>query len=531
MSPVELESRIQDLFEGVLAEDMWPELRKELLESEQACEVYHTYAQMHSLLGEAALSSHTLTLKTPVVPVDDILVSQKKKSIRYAAFSAAALLLIGLVLMQMFFINKQPTGLSMKVSPGSEFSLSHDGDQGEAHETRMAKGSRLQLSQGAVELTFASGVKSIVMAPADMTLHDDNTLYMNQGTAWFHVPSEAVGFQVKTREFDIVDLGAEFGVRATPDLHDEVHVITGKIKVTALGLRKETATLTNGQARKVDAVGRLVTIPSEASAFVTSLPKSLPYMHWSFDDIEDGSFRAAGNHSNLSNGTAKPRTKTAQSMHVGGRFGKAVRFRGDVGEEILTQWLGISGSRPRTVACWIKATPGASTQAVDNIVSWGLNNPGQTGWHTKWKLMLEPGLLHASGYQGRRTAKVSNITDGEWHHIACTHRIQNQNKLEVHFYVDGQLVQSRWHSPYKTGIKPPNTITRDLYSDPVLFGADLFTPERGHLYRYRGQLDEIYIFEGVLSASSIHQLATENIYSPDHPIRSLPQPSSNQSSK
>lgn len=519
MTRVELESRIQDLFEGALAEDQWPELRAALLESEEARDVYHSYAQIHTLLAEKAHGAHSLTLKTPVIPMEDVLAGQRRKSLRYAALSAAAVVVIGLILMRMFFTEPKPAGLAIALSPGSEFTLTDGVGHDAAGEMTMVKGSRLQISQGAVELTFGSGVKSIVVAPADLTMHDDDVLYLNQGTAWFHVPPEAVGFQVITRDLDIVDLGTEFGVRANSGDHDEIHVITGKVKVTARHVRMETATLTAGEARRIDPVGRLVTIPAEASAFLTSLPKSLPYMHWSFDEVDGDGFAAGGNHARLPLGKGTPRKKSAASMQVEGRFGKAVFFDGQLGEEIVTRWPGISGSRPRTVACWIKATPGAAQQEVDNLIVWGLNNVDHYGWNTKWKLMIDPARLQVSGYQGRKISTAPVISPGRWHHIACTHRVDATGKPQVRLYVDGTLVESRWDSPYASGIEPTHTITDDPDSDPVLFGADLFTPGAGHRLHFRGALDEVYIFEGVLQESAIKALAEKNRYEPAPSVR------------
>lgn len=529
MTRVELESRIQDLFEGALADDQWPELRAELLESEEARDIYYSYAQIHTLLAEKAHGAHSLTLKTPVIPMEDVLAGQRRKSLRYAALSAAAVVVIGLILMRMFFTEPKPAGLAITLSPGSEFTLTDGVGHDAAGEMSMVKGSRLQISQGAVELTFGSGVKSIVTAPADLTMHDDDVLFLNQGTAWFHVPAQAVGFQVITRDLDIVDLGTEFGVQSSPENHDEIHVITGKVAVTARHVRMETATLIAGEARRIDPVGRLVTIPTESSAFVKSLPKSLPYMHWSFDEVHDGGFAADGNHARLPFGKGSPREKPASSMQVDGRFGKAVLFDGQAGEEILTRWPGISGSRPRTVACWIKATRDAPQQEVDNIIVWGLNNVDHFGWNTKWKLMVDPYRLQVSGYQGRKTSTTAVITDGQWHHIACTHRLDASGKPQVKFYVDGILAESQWISPYASGIESTRTITNDPASDPVLFGADLFTPGHGYRNHFRGQLDEVYIFEGVLSESAIKTLAEKNRYEPAASIQTSRSSISNKS--
>jgi hypothetical protein len=270
----ELNRLIQELLDGTISPQDLPLLETELASNESARELYLDTVEIHSLL-DARVSVHSL--KTNVVPIERIIRCQKRKAFRIAVLSAAALLILGLITMQLFMVKERPPTLTFETAPGTQFDITHSmtGDDAPIGMT-MEKGSRLMLSHGTVELSFGTGVKSIVIAPADMTLHDDNKLYLNQGTAWFHVPEGAEGFQVTTDDLDIVDLGTEFGVIATPNDHDELHVFKGKVKVAALRVRKESNTLTAGQARRIDPIGRLVSVKPEIKKFLTVLPTSLP---------------------------------------------------------------------------------------------------------------------------------------------------------------------------------------------------------------------------------------------------------------
>ncbi len=259
-----------------LSEFEFFQLELHLIESAEARAYYRYQSQLHALLGLELNKSQApqFQLAKPVISMDQVILLQKKKTLKIAAMAAAAMVLLGLITMQLFMVKERPPTLAFETAPGTQFDITHSmtGDDAPIGMT-MEKGSRLKLSHGTVELSFGTGVKSIVIAPADMTLHDDNKLYLNQGTAWFQVPKGAEGFTVKTKE---LDLGTEFGVIATPNDHDELHVFKGKVKVTALRVRKESDTLTAGQACRIDPIGRLVSVKPEIKKFLTVLPTSLP---------------------------------------------------------------------------------------------------------------------------------------------------------------------------------------------------------------------------------------------------------------
>ena len=50
MDTAQLESRIQSLIEGSLPTEHWPGLHRELLDSENAREIFCLYTQLHVLL-------------------------------------------------------------------------------------------------------------------------------------------------------------------------------------------------------------------------------------------------------------------------------------------------------------------------------------------------------------------------------------------------------------------------------------------------------------------------------------------------
>lgn len=136
----------------------------------------------------------------------------------------------------------------------------------------MEPGSRLLVRSGIVELQFVSGVRGIVRGFADLTLQRENLLKLENGTAWFEVPESAVGFKVNTPDFELIDLGTEFGIVSEPNFLDEVHVFKGKVEVVnRSGLRKRER-LVAGQARFAGPAGRWNEIKVRPDLLLEQLP-------------------------------------------------------------------------------------------------------------------------------------------------------------------------------------------------------------------------------------------------------------------
>ncbi|NWK55059.1 FecR domain-containing protein [Verrucomicrobiaceae bacterium N1E253] len=510
-----LNTRIRQLIDESINEQGMHELDLILQNNPEARKYYLEQVRIHAALHRWASRQHPLEreqdtniLDQRVQSIDELLRDQKKRSLKIALVSAAAILLLSLALMRLFFVDsEQAPSLAFQTSPGSLFTITHDsshtstGDQTEGQ--TMHPGSRLQLSQGAIELTFSSGVTSVITAPADLTLHADDQLYLGQGHAWFHVPKGAEGFQVTTRDLNIIDLGTEFGVLAKTNDHDEVHVLKGKVQVTALRVRKESDTLTAGQARRIDPVGRLNTIPVAARTFHTTLPKSLPHLHWSFDG--DHPFLPQGSLSGRETITAKPvqnDSREANERLVPGKHGKALSFNGK-GDRLLTNWPGILGRQPRSVACWIKLHPN-DPHGWAPIVEWGKMTSNRYWRFRVTKAEGDPKRavlrlgLGQSWYDGN-----TNLADGKWHHVAVvdTGDLNEQGTPDIRFYVDGQD-EPAIHQKSSQIVHTRKT-EEGL---PMILGINHRQSSAQYQARFHGLIDELFIYRATLTPASIQQI-------------------------
>jgi len=264
-----LEAHLQSLFEGCLDREGMLALQHELRSSPEARDAYSDYLHLHNALQLRAEGIDMLH----VVPMDRIVERRHRRSLRDAGLSAAAVLALAALVMALVIARTPPAALTFASSPGTVLAVSHLPEDGKIPKGQVLQpGSRLQLSRGTVELEFASGVRGIVRAPADLTLQREDLLQLANGTAWFEVPAKAIGFQVSTPDLILTDLGTEFGVISEDNFLDEVHVFKGKVELLNLSGLKEKETVVAGHARFAESAGRWKKIPLRRDLFLSGLP-------------------------------------------------------------------------------------------------------------------------------------------------------------------------------------------------------------------------------------------------------------------
>lgn len=503
MNPSDFESALIGLLDGEISPEDFAELKVYLADSADARMRYLDFAELHNLL-ELELSARPVIQPgaTEVISVERIVARQQRKTLRWSAVAAAALVMLMGILLRLVLTPEPEAVFSYRTTQDTILSVSHSttGEETPAPGA-LVIGSRLVLDQGVVELTLDSGVVSIIEAPADLTLEADDRIQLAQGIAWFEVPKGAEGFQVQTPDVLVTDLGTEFGVISTDAALDEVHVFQGKVRVENLNGLKRSEILNAGNARQIGPAGRLKSIPGRSREFPTTLPASLPHVHLSFDSIEDGQLTVSGSHPDVSGITARLIESTSTPL-VPGRRGQALSLSGR-GDFVLTDWPGISGGAPRSVACWIRTPAEGGTAA---IAGWGsIRNNG------RWKLhIVEDGpeqgrVAQATGGAFGYATKGASVDDGQWHHIAVVYygRLRQDGKPDLAIFVDGERQESALRSERSAPLPEVNTITDAKDSMPLLVGK----PTTTHRGSYHGEVDELYVVEGALSDESIANLA------------------------
>ncbi len=170
-------------------------------------------------------------------------------------------------------------------------------------------------------------------------------------------------------------------------------------------------------------------------------------------------------------------TATSNPMGIHSQEEQLHYFKNDNYIE-ANNFKGIPGAQARTVEAWIK-----TSVADKEICSWGRNAA-----NVKWVFRINSGgELRVENGNGS-VVGTTNLTDDEWHHVACTFNGTTLN--DVNLYVDGQLEVNSSNSG--TAINTDTT------------GGVALRISRGVNNRYfEGYIDNVRIWDAALNATTI----------------------------
>lgn len=89
---------------------------------------------------------------------------------------------------------------------------------------------RIQLEAGLARIRFLDGATATLEGPAELDLLSAGEARLHRGRLTLWVPPEAVGFRVRTKAVDIIDLGTSFGVLVEEDGDTNVSVFSGQVQ-------------------------------------------------------------------------------------------------------------------------------------------------------------------------------------------------------------------------------------------------------------------------------------------------------------
>lgn len=271
-----------------------------------------------------------------------------------------------------------------------------------------------------------------------------------------------------------------------------------------------------------------------ALSLVTTMAQSNLVAHWSFDvdtlTIDSGNITnvadATGNHSAwvTPNGVGPNNRVSAPfstTNSVAGKFGEGLRFNGDnfLVFPNLTELMLANGAPSYSISMWVRwlnTTAPAGNTAYRTLSDWGNQTPGVGGTTTDHVYAFGPSGATTIRSQARRTGPVgdndgvdifgrttttASITDGNWHMMTWTF---NTNGSQLAVYFDGNLVETF------TATAAPNNRLGDGTSPIGTLG--LKADDAGAPFlEANTQLDEIWIFKGVISSNDVAQLYSANV--------------------
>jgi hypothetical protein len=185
---------------------------------------------------------------------------------------------------------------------------------------------------------------------------------------------------------------------------------------------------------------------------------------------------------NGNNGTVNGATLTTDRF---GNQNSAYSFSNNLISVPHNESLGIQQNGMQTVSAWINVV---GNQSVQHLIGKRPNGAQQFNWQVSFNYPANQGLTYTGNLNFTNTGVVSNFNPQQniWVHLVC---VYNNGVWSI--YVNGTLINS-----ISTGLFYPDV------NCPLTFGnAGSFQP-------FYGSLDEIAIYNRVLSLSEIQQLYT-----------------------
>lgn len=198
---------------------------------------------------------------------------------------------------------------------------------------------------------------------------------------------------------------------------------------------------------------------------------------WKLDEVSGKTAADSSKHNRK--GTLKE-GMSFEKDSASGRVGKALKFgRGD-GYVQITKYKGVTGTRARTVAAWIK-----TTESNGEILSWGSDDYGKM-----WRFGFIRGSIGVTPNGGYLYIN-EETDDDEWHHVAAVVEEAELPNLhdDVKLYKDGEPAEI-----HDIGLL-------DLW--PIDTGSDLDVRiGRG----FKGLIDDVRIYDRALSEDEVNAL-------------------------
>ncbi|MCF6313578.1 MAG: hypothetical protein L3J39_14120 [Verrucomicrobiales bacterium] len=395
-------------------------------------------------------------------------------------------------------------------------------DSLQAREDGWLGAGRLDLRSGLAEVTFGSGARVMLEGPAVFDLEQMNRGFLKRGRLTAEVPLPASGFVINTPLMNVIDIGTRFGLTVKNSGVSEVHVMQGLVEVSRTRGRAVPIVLREGLAVLADRrpqsrlkpivyAGHDYVLPEqEASILATS-----DYLHYGFDEvggaeIDDTGLGMAGGPFDISllSESESGDVVRASPKRTAGVVGRALAFDKGQRLKVNSPDLLAGGTRPWSMALWIKIQAKTSEDGEQAMISWGKEEAiWKLGWNKAVGAGVE-GALRADFGSGHVVA-ATDLRDGRWHHVAIVFigdegygasAVGNSARdlvdvsTHVRLYVDGRLeALSGARSNTVLSVEGGSSVDASQF---YLGGAAGF----------EGWLDEFYLLEGAAPSSAVLEL-------------------------
>lgn len=396
------------------------------------------------------------------------------------------------------------------------------GDGNFAPGDRVPKGRQLHLERGIAEITFDSGARLTLEAPAILEANSAWDSTLRRGLVKASVPTQAIGFRIASKAVDVIDLGTEFTMDADADGTAAVRVLKGEIEASPRGADRDTLYMRENETLRFAADG-ITTLDSADPAYIRlnldlNIEHTLPgatHYRVTFDDSGNAEFPLGPTTPSVAQ-IRNPiihaaASDTPAAMYSDSKHGRALRLDGDRYAQVNIPNL--SSHAAHTIAFWAKIPKDTTLANSYAMIGWSTALPklNSRPVHISWNRTPGEGTLGAirTDFGGGHAIGNTNLRDGRWHHIAIIFTPgENNTPVEVRQYVDGRL-ESGAITPDQFRATGRAADASAPLLDTLWLGCRLGAsgPRKE---RFRGEIAEVHITERGLTPFEIVSLMQAN---------------------
>ena len=334
---------------------------------------------------------------------------------------------------------------------------------------------------------------------------------MKFGQLAANVPEAAQGFTIDSPKAAIVDLGTEFALNVTESGKSQVHVYEGEVESSLLGDDGNTllnASLLEDDSIEIDASSDSINdLPKDVQfirinkksevglditdKYVNLIKDSKPVGYWRFEKQNNRIVKNEMSDSHHGYLERKAKVNNNVMQIEKGEFGAF---------HIREPLVGIN-KVGYTIGMWVKAAERGDEMALASLIEPEPVVKKNVYYHlTHIQLMSHKRRLRHTPFDfrfshrhpatqntGKNAFAGQDYEPGRWYHFVC---VKEENSFSL--YLDGQLKQ-------RVADKPNNDPL------PYVLYVGVIDPIRTTMRQFRGQLDELTIYDRPLTASEISE--------------------------
>ncbi len=267
---------VQQVLDGEIDREGFDDFQKRLRAEPELAELYTGYAVLNHTLSEE-FESGTSTLAG----------GGNGRAVfgmpRWLIAAAAVLALAAAGWWMAGWIAKRLPGEAAVVSFSLDAVWEIDGkSKARGAATVVARDSTLHLRQGRAVVSLKPSATAVIEGPAELRVVSDESLILTRGRAFFDLGEIEGNLTVTTPRLSATDAGTRFGIEVPADGPDELHVLSGMVRVVSLD-SGETTAVAGGGAVRVPEQGGIERFPIDGRHFASGLGRFLPVVSGPFD--------------------------------------------------------------------------------------------------------------------------------------------------------------------------------------------------------------------------------------------------------